>query len=390
MKTIGIDASRANVRHRTGTEWYCFHLLHELVKRIPKNDYHVVLYVKEPLVEDMQALAQHWEVRVLRWPPGLLWTQLRLSLHLWRRRTRPDVLFIPAHTIPIIHPQHTVYVAHDLGFERQPALYANTYIGGWLMHLVVKIFTLGRYGASELDYHRWSMQFAARTASKIIAISEFTKRELQHFYHVPDSRIAVVHNGYNPVKYVTDDMTGPRRDLFLYIGRIEHKKNIVHLVEGFAQYKRQNQNQLKLCLIGQLGYGQEEIVQTIRRHRLADDVLLPGYVAQTDLVNYWRRTLGFVFPTNYEGFGIPILEAMAANTIVACSDIEPLHEVGGEACIYFDQTSPVAIARALEQLVTLTSMQRANYLAAGYKRIRLFSWERCAAQTWQVIKGQLN
>lgn len=390
MKIIGIDASRANVRDRTGTEWYCFHLLHELVKRIPSTDYSVVLYVKEPLVEDMQSLAKQWEVKVLRWPPRLLWTQLRLSLHLWNRCTQPDVLFIPAHTIPIIHPRRTVYVAHDLGFERQPELYANTYIGGWLMNLFIRMITLGRYGTSELDYHRWSMRFAVRAASKIITISKFTKRELQHFYKVQDSRIAIVYNGYNPVVYQPDNSETQVHDLFLYIGRIEHKKNIIHLIEGFAQYKRQYKNQLKLCLIGQFGYGREDILQIISKYQLEDDILLPGYVAQTELTRYWQRALGFVFPTNYEGFGIPILEAMAAHVVVACSDIEPLREVGGDACIYFDQTSSAAIAQTLQQLAALTPIQKASYLAAGQKRIQLFSWEKCAAQTWQVIKGQLD
>ena len=389
MKTIGIDASRANVRHRTGTEWYCFHLLHELAKLISSDEYRVVLYVKEPLVEDMQVLAQHWEVRVLRWPPRLLWTQLRLSLRLLRRTYRPDVLFIPAHTIPLIHPKRTVYVAHDLGFERQPQLYANTYIGGRFMNLLVRVGSFGRYGTSELDYHRWSMRFAAQQASKIITISQFTKTELQHFYTVPDERIAVVYNGYNPATSLPMTAT-VERDLFLYIGRIEHKKNIANLIEAFAHYKKNHNDNRKLCLIGQLGYGQEDILQKIRDHQLANDVLLPGYVSQAELTNYWQRAIAFVFPTNYEGFGIPILEAMSAGTVVTCSDIPPLREVGDAACIYFDQKSPVAIAQVLARAAGLSEAERQHYLAAGQKRLELFSWQRCAQQTWQVIKAQLD
>lgn len=389
MKTIGIDASRANVRHRTGTEWYCFHLLHELAKLISTDEYRVVLYVKEPLVEDMQALAQHWEVRVLRWPPRLLWTQLRLSLHLLRRKQRPDILFIPAHTIPLIHPKRTVYVAHDLGFERQPQLYANTYIGGRFMNLLVRIGSFGRYGTSELDYHRWSMRFAAQQASKIITISQFTKTELQHFYTVPNERIAVVYNGYNPATLLPVTAT-IERDLFLYIGRIEHKKNIANLIEAFALYKKNHNDKRKLCLIGQLGYGQEDILEKIRDHQLVNDVILPGYVSQTALTSYWQRAIAFVFPTNYEGFGIPILEAMSAGTVVVCSDIPPLREVGDDACIYFDHKSPAAMAQAMAQAAGLSSDERQHYLAAGQKRVVLFSWQRCAQQTWQVIKAQLD
>ena len=129
MYTIGIDASRANVEHRTGTEWYIYNLLHQFKTTIPKS-YRVILYTKEPLRQDVLPLPENWENQVLRWPPKLLWTQLRMSLTMLRSSRRPDVLFIPAHTIPVIHPKNTIYVAHDLGFERYAELYANTYIGG--------------------------------------------------------------------------------------------------------------------------------------------------------------------------------------------------------------------------------------------------------------------
>jgi glycosyltransferase involved in cell wall biosynthesis len=393
MKTIGIDASRANLRYRTGTEWYCFQLLHHFAKLIPPNDYRVILYVKEPLLPDLQTLPKHWQVKVLHWPPRLLWTQLRLSLHLLRPSQRPDVLFIPAHTIPLIHPQRTVYVAHDLGFERQPSLYANTYIGGRLMNLLVRLLTLGRYGTSERDYHRWSMRYAAVQASRIITISQFTKSELQHFYHVPVERITVVYNGYNSATLLPSPLTGTAvqpRDYFLYIGRIEHKKNIVNLLKGFAEFRRVTASPLKLCLVGQFGHGESDIWQTIRNEQLTDAVLLPGYVQQSELSAYWQRALAFVFPTNYEGFGIPILEAMSAGTVVACSDIPPLRELGEDNCLYFDQQSSAAIAQVLQKIVQLLPAERDRMIVAGRARAQLFSWENCASHTWQVIEGQLH
>ncbi|EKD75907.1 MAG: glycosyl transferase, group 1 [uncultured bacterium] len=391
MKTLGIDASRANVRQRTGTEWYCFHLLQELVRLIPLDQYQVTIYVKAPLVEDLRTLAEHWQVRVLRWPPRLLWTQLRLSLAMLRKSRRPDLLFIPAHTIPLIHPQQTVYVAHDLGFEREPQLYANTYIGGRIMNIIIRLLTFGKYGTSELDYHRWSMRFAVKKAAKIIAISQFTKTELQHFYSVPNERVAVIYNGYNkPAAEKDATAPAPERDLFLYIGRIEHKKNILNLLEAYAQFITTNSTQNKLCLIGQFGFGQAEIMQKISELKLTNKIILPGYVLQTELAQYWKRAIAFVFPTNYEGFGIPILEAMSAGVVVACSDIAPLREVGGNACVYFNQQSPRAICSALQNISKLSNTERAQYIAAGQQRASQFSWKRCADETWQVLKAQLD
>lgn len=407
MAVFGIDASRANVEQRTGTEWYIFNVLQQFKQLIP-NHHQVIVYTKEPLREDLLPLPNNWESRVLHWPPKLLWTQLRLSLHMLRTSQRPDVLFIPAHTIPIKHPKNTVYVAHDLGFERYPELYANTYIGGRLMNVLVRLVTLGRYGTSELDYHRWSMQFATHHAKKIISISDFTKTDLQELYQVPDKQIVVVHNGFSRVDHLPDlpvsqapHQTGgqtsqqangensvvPTDPYLLFVGRLEHKKNIVRLVEAFAELKSTSHVPHKLCLVGFPGFGYEEIQVAIKQHNIQDDIIELGYVPQEQLTMLMQHAAAFVFPTNYEGFGIPVLEALSSGTMVACSDIPPLREVGGPACIYFDQTNSTAIAQALYHVLTLSPDEQQTYRQLGTTQVARFSWERCAEETWQVLSS---
>lgn len=380
MITFGIDASRANVRQRTGTEWYCYYLLRQFAQLYDPAKHHIVLYVKEPLVKDLQDLPADWEVHILRWPPRLLWTQLRLSLAmLWPWR-RPDVLFIPAHTIPIIHPRHTVYVAHDLGFEREPELYANTYIGGRLLHRIIKLITFGRYGTTELDYHRWSMRLAARTASHIITISEFTKTELMDCYQVAANHITVVHNGFDRTAFTPAEHLTTALPYLFYVGRIEKKKNIDRLLKAFTILKNQYQLPHQLWLAGNRGFGFAQLSS-------ASDIKLLGYVSAADLPHLMQQASAFVFPSHYEGFGIPILEALACGTKVACSDIPALREVGGKACWYFDQRNPAHMAEVIDQcLRSDATVARHNAL----ERVKNFSWEQCSAATWQVLLSQVH
>lgn len=391
MITIGIDASRANVTKRTGTEWYIFNLLKEL-KRIIPPEIHVIIYTKEALLPDLNALPPNWENQILRWPPRLLWTQLRLSITMLKFWARPDILFIPAHTIPVIHPKKTIYVAHDLGFERYAQLYANNYIGGPWMNRLIKVFSLGRYNTSELDYHRWSMRFAALHASKIITISYFTKQELQHFYHIPENKITVVYNGFSQQDYqaYTKKVFPLSAPYLLFIGRIEHKKNIINLIKAFGILKHDYRLPHRLVLIGLPGFGYEAILAEMKHQKVEAFIDLPGYMPQEKMNQQMIRASVFVFPSNYEGFGIPVLEALSSGTRVACSDIPPLREVGGSAPYYFNKDNPSAIAQTIVTALHDTELQQQQRQQLGYTQVQQFSWKRCASETWQVIKASIE
>lgn len=391
MITIGIDASRANVTKRTGTEWYIFNLLQQFKQLIPEN-FRVIIYTKEPLLADLHPLPANWQNCVLHWPPRLLWTQLRLSFAMLKWWSRPDILFIPAHTIPLIHPKKTIYVAHDLGFERYAELYANNYIGGAWMNRLIRLLSFGQYNTSELDYHRWSMRFAAHHAFKIITISKFTKQELQHFYSIPEEKITVVYNGFSAQDYppVQPELTKTVAPYLLFIGRIEHKKNIVNLIKAFSIVHHEFHLPHTLKLIGMPGFGYEDILHEIKQQAVTETVELCGYIPQTQMHQVMKQAAVFVFPSNYEGFGIPILEAMSTGTIVACSDIPALREIGGEVPYYFDKDNPTIMAQTIVTAVRNTSVIQAERRTLGYQRVQQFSWQRCAQQTWQVIQESIS
>jgi len=245
---IGIDASRANKIKKTGTEWYSYHLIQELKKIAPQyRDAGFILYSAEPLRGDLGILPRNWESRVLAWSPKRFWTQIRLSWEMWRRP--PDILFIPAHTIPIIHPKKVVTTVHDLGFINFPKAY------GWL----------------EKIYHKFALNFAVKNATKIITVSEFTKNELIKYTKIIPEKVAVVYNSHDSERYkIISDKSAVEKVLekykinspyLLYIGRLEGKKNTPGLVQAFSILKNKHESlrDLKLVLVGSRGFGYEKV-----------------------------------------------------------------------------------------------------------------------------------
>lgn len=364
---IGIDASRANSAHRTGTEWYSYHVIQELKSIIP-SAYQVVLYSKEPLRDDLAELPAQWKSRVLRWPPRFLWTQFRLSLEMVI--APPDLLYVPAHTIPIVHPRRVVTVVHDVGFERHTEL----------------------YGLCERAYHRFAVRFALKHASEILTVSAFTKQEIEQVFHASGENIFVIPNGLNPrehsarVEYSdTLKRLGITQPYFFYLGRQEVKKNTPRLVEAFAAFKKQHPQPMQLVLAGSRGYGSDAVDRVIQQERLQHDVRMLGWTSEDDTQCLMEHALAFVFPSLYEGFGIPVIEAMQAGVPVLASDIPALREVAGDAALFFDPLSTESITQAMQQIVEHPD-RRAQYIERGKKRAAQFSWKKTAELTWQRLQ----
>jgi len=398
---IGIDASRANLKYKTGTEWYAFNLIKNLAVLDRANTYW--LYVNQPPMPELAAAVRdnpNFQFKLLRWPFYSFWTLGRLTWEmLWRR---PDVLFVPAHTLPLFGPLRTVNTIHDVAFIRDKNLYrsakAKTGTAAWqpVINWFVRLVTLGRYRAASVDYLYWSTSFALRHARRIIAVSAATKADLLRAYpSARADRISVIHNGFNDESYrpLRDeaktrevlDRYGLERPYLLYVGRLEKKKNTPLLVEAFALWRESHPGRaLKLLLVGNAGFGFDEVNYVIEEFGLTKEVIMPGWVSEADLPYITAAAAAFIMPSRYEGFGIPILEAMACGVPAAVSELPVFREVAGDAALYFDQNDKQAMAAAIERIVGDEAL-RAALRAKGLVRAREFSWRRCAEETWRLL-----
>lgn len=366
---IGIDASRANREKKTGVEWYAWHLIEALKNRIP-SDVTVRLYTDEPLRGQLAQLPDNWEEHYLRWPPKRLWTQVRMSIEMLRRP--PDVLFIPAHVFPFIHPKRTVMTVHDVAAVRFPKAYS------W--------------------FEWWYSLYIARAAMerlwKIIVPSQFTADEIADLTSVSSAKnVYVIHHGFDEsyeksIHWKQRDAIkkkyGIEKPFMLFVGRLETKKNTLALIRAFTYIKKKHD--ISLVLIGKPGHGYGSVARAIARHPHRADIIRPGWVRQDDMPTLMSAASSFVFPSYYEGFGIPVIEAMAAGVPVVAAEGSSLQEVGGDAATYINPTKPRAIADAVCRLLDDTVLAK-KMIKKGKERVHAFSWTKCARQTDEVLRG---
>lgn len=370
---IGIDASRANRPKKTGTEWYSYHLIKQLAAIDRRN--HYILYSDRPLEPGLAKLCQEYsniESKVLSWPFGRFWTLGRLTLEMIVRP--PDVLFVPAHVLPLLSRAKLVNTIHDVGFMAFPNL----------------------YGRDAARYLRWSTKWALAKAQRLIAISDFTKQEIQRHFGADQSKITVVYNGYDRDIYKPKDESDKdsrilaeyniKQPYLLYIGRLENKKNITGLLNGFRQYcQNQPQSQLKLVLAGKRSPDFSQISNLLSDPILAKRCLELGWTPETALPSLLRQAQAFVFPSWYEGFGLPVLEAMAVGTPVLSSNTGSLPEIGAEAVLYFDPADAADLAAKIK-LISEDNSLRQRLIEAGLKRAADFSWAKTAQETLNILE----
>ncbi|MCA1554912.1 MAG: glycosyltransferase family 4 protein, partial [Chloroflexi bacterium] len=232
---IGIDASRAVRSKRTGTESYSRHVIRHLLKWDTTNQYR--LYMQQPPPTGLFDSCA--ELRIIKTPR--LWTHLGLSTEMVH--AAPDVLFVPAHVLPIVHPRRSVVTIHDLGYHYFPDAHTRT----------------------QRAYLEWSTRFAVKHASRLIAVSHATKRDLVNLCGANEQRIAVVHHGVD-VQRPTSNVQRPSHQVperyILSIGTLQPRKNYTRLVEAFASLQC---NDVGLVIVGKVGWNAEEIVDQARR-----------------------------------------------------------------------------------------------------------------------------
>lgn len=366
VKVIGIDASRAVTAQRTGTEAYSYYLIQTLIPLARQKGYHLRLYFNQQPPPDLFPVTAQLEPVVIPFPR--LWTHLRLAWELQRRP--PDVFFTPAHIIPLTYFGRSVATVHDLGYHYFPEAHPHR----------------------QLAYLHWSTRHNARRSRRVIADSQATKTDLTRLYGLDPSRINVVYPGVDPnLKPVTDEKRlvdvqkkyGITLPYLLFIGTLQPRKNLSRLVQAYAA----SNVPLQLVLAGKRGWLAQPILDTISRLQptTSNRILLPGFVEDEDKSALISGATALIFPSLYEGFGFPVLEAQACGTAVVCAKSSSLPELAGEAALMIDPLDTEELTAAIERLAYDRTL-RHQLVAKGFENVKRFNWEQAATQVLSILE----
>ncbi len=359
---IAVDA-RELVGQRTGVGRYLAELCDQWVTLPADGPHRFELYghlpgdTPEVLGAPFDRHVGPFSYRAVPGAGGTVWEQWDFARAI--RADAPDVLFAPAYTAPLRVPVPVVLTVHDISFEAHPEWF------GW------------REGLRR----RWLTRQSAGRAHRIISVSEFTRDELVSHFRTPAARVRVVWSGAGTPTMPGDAVRTP---LVLYVGSIFNRRHIPVLIDGFAEVGRRHPS-AELVLVGaNRTHPPEDPLRLAERAGITSRVQVRDYVDDTELRTLYQRASVFVFLSEYEGFGLPPLEAMAAGIPVVVGDTPVARELYGDAALRVPVDDPDAVASALLCfLQDDTARQRA--LAAAAARLPLFTWQRAAAETLAVL-----
>ncbi|MCB9161733.1 MAG: glycosyltransferase family 4 protein [Caldilineaceae bacterium] len=374
---IGVDASRLTRAQRTGTERYSLEIVRHLLLQPAARRHQWRLYTPTPfdVAHDLSlpvTACANVDVAVL--PARRLWTHRALARAVVTQP--PDVLFVPAHVIPYVQPRRrlppSVVTLHDLGYHFFPQQHT------WRQRL----------------YLEWSTRWSARAATRVIAVSRATADDLVKIYAVAPDKIDVVHEaaprGGLPgspqgISRQQSASKGFRevRPYALFLGTLQPRKNLHRILDAFARIHAQVD--WDLVLAGAPGWHSDGILRHAAQLDLGDRLRFTGYVPDDVATALMHGARFFCFPSLYEGFGLPVLEAQAQGVPVMTSTNSSLPEIAGDAALLVDPTDVDAIAQAMLRLATDEAL-RTRLIAAGHENVQRFSWEKAAQETLVVLE----
>ncbi|NDD63781.1 MAG: glycosyltransferase family 1 protein [Acidobacteria bacterium] len=377
---IGIDAHAIGAR-QGGNETYIRNLILALTRIDQENRYTVYLASREAAAEWRErfaADAPNFGVRLLPPPTPIVRAPVALALEL---RRRPVDLLHVQYTAPPFCPAPVVATIHDLAFEHYPETFTRR--GSWQLRLTVR--------------------YTARRAARLLTVSEFSREDLLRTYGLPAGKVVVTHNGvepqFNPGPKSADEAErvahryGLREGYLLALGSLQPRKNLARLIKAYAALRRTRPDLTPpLVIAGRELWLTGDIYREIDRELAGEpwrrDIVFTGYVPETDLPALYRGARMLVYPSLFEGFGLPPVEAMACGTPVITSRTGSLPEVCGEAASYVDPLRVESITAAMLELLDDESLRR-RLIGLGLEQARRFDWQETAVRTRAVYDSIL-
>jgi glycosyltransferase involved in cell wall biosynthesis len=368
---IGVEAS-SYYKNIAGTGVYIRSIIEILLRK--KENKEIILFSNGRQSGLDLAKKRNMFKRLFNALKDIIWVQIGLPYNLIKNNI--DILFCPAYIAPVLSPRPTVVTIHDASFLRYP----NT---------CDKLFRL---------YLKILLPFIKRRVDVILTDSFFSKDEIIALLKVPPERVQVVYCGCSKNFIVINDMIAIDnirtkynlpKNFILHVGTLEPRKNITALVLAFNLLKKKELIEHKLIICGSRGWYYDGIYNKVRELKLEKEVVFTGYIPDDDLPFLYNMADVFVFPSLYEGFGLPVLEAMACGCSVVTSSVSSLPEVVGNAGILVDPLNIDEMAEGILRIINDKSLKE-DLIRKGIERVKMFSWENTAKQILDIFEETLD
>lgn len=351
---IGINASYLAAKQKTGIENFSSQLILNLLEDDPINQYY--LFSSRSIDKRFLPRSSNYKLFVSPFPKG--WHKFRLPLSLMRHRV--DIFMDPGYSAPAFISVPSVVFIHDLAFKFFP----------------------DAYSARQSRNLERTFRIAQKKAKAIIFSSQNTKTDFEKYYPGSFAIKQVLYQVYpeavfSSQKNISKDILKLNQKYILFVGRIESRKNISNLIKAYVQLRHKYPEiKHKLVLAGKPGYGYDRIHNEIASiAKFKDDIIETGFIPETDLPHLYTKADLFVFPSLYEGFGIPLLEAFFAKTPIAASNGSSIPEIGGNAINYFNPLDAEDISLKIVEIISDSNLRK-QLISNGSKRLIQFSWKK--------------
>ena len=361
---IGIDIHTIGKR-QTGNETYVRNLVNNLLEIDAVSDYHL-FYTQGDKIQT-NALVQQTCI----WPDQSIFRiPFVFPYQLYKKKI--DVAHFQYVVPPVTHCP-TVVMIHDISYEFYPEYFNKL----------------------ELKRMKLLIPFSAKKSQHVLTVSEYSKEQIIRKYGVPDDKVTVTYNGVSDKFCVFEEESEVTQKLsrfvfykpfILAVGNLQPRKNIEHLIRSYAKLRAAEKIDIDLVLVGQLRWGGMSIFDELESLGVKQHIHVTGYVSEDELVALYNKAIIFAYPSLYEGFGLPLIEAMACGTPVISSNASCLPEVGGAAAYYVDPHSESEMMLAIETLANNEAL-RSKLIVKGFEQAKKFTWKNCAEKTLSVLKG---
>ncbi len=369
---IGVDVS-ALVREAAGIGQCIINLVKNIMDIDTENEYFLFSYDK---IELPFSLKKNWTFVNYgggKHPQVRYFTKLPQIL----RQLKIEVFFGTRHYLPPFNSKiRYVALVHDLIPLRMPELFTKRHLSRF------RIFT----------------RLCKYQADSYIAVSKATKADIMKYMHIPKEKIQVIYEGANPDFTPERDEEGIAETMkrfgitekyLLCLSTVEPRKNMLRTIQAYESYVLKNSLPYKLVIVGGKGWKDGEIYDYVNKHQLQEHVLFTGYVSNQDVKNIYANATLFIYASLYEGFGIPVLEAMQSGVPVITSNVSSMPEVAGKACLLVDPYNIEEIRDAIVTVLNSPKLQ-ADMRSKGIKQASKFSWRKCSEEVWKHLINGIN